>query len=254
MLQYPWDVKSDDSRPSDTITTFIIFCEDEVSEPLYFRRYEVQGKVKVNAIENQKQHWHNLTNTINDCVHNGLLEGWNGTYRVKPGTTTQIWSAYDRDMESEQVNAQVQVNDIHFSTAIATAKNIGIKVAWSNDVFELWILLHFEQVPMGQRLHRNYVYDRLTAVFRNLQEKSADLQRITDNPNFNYKTSFKKRTAFLLHVLPQLTASRRIAATARAKQLEAYFANDAPYHSRNPCTSVHHLVQALLESSSGPQQ
>lgn len=33
----PWEIKQTDERTADSLTTFIIFCEDEVSEPIYFK-------------------------------------------------------------------------------------------------------------------------------------------------------------------------------------------------------------------------
>jgi hypothetical protein len=44
----PWDRKIDDERQADTLKTFIIFCEDNNSEPLYFRSFS-NDKVKINA-------------------------------------------------------------------------------------------------------------------------------------------------------------------------------------------------------------
>ena len=48
----PWDLRSDDSRIEDNLSTFIIFTEDKVSERVYFKSFET-GNVKVNAIGNQ---------------------------------------------------------------------------------------------------------------------------------------------------------------------------------------------------------
>ncbi len=47
----PWDIKTNDERESDTIVNFVIFCEDSVSEPVYFNYFETD-KIKVNCIKN----------------------------------------------------------------------------------------------------------------------------------------------------------------------------------------------------------
>jgi len=246
MEQETWDIRSDDKRQEDTVTTFIIFCEDEVSEPIYLRSFTMPGKVKINAIENQKQHWLNLNNAIADCVKNDLLEPYGGSYRIKAGITVNIWSAYDRDMENEVIDATVIANDTAFSTAIQTSHNIGINVAWSNDAFELWILLHFEPVPTGTRLHRSYIYERLTEIIRALPEQSVEMQRITGNDAFDYKIHFKKRTNFALHIMPLLTLERQQMAMMNAVLLEKQFNEHVLFHERNPCTRMHHLVNEII--------
>jgi hypothetical protein len=68
----PWDRKVDDERLADTLRTFIIFCEDDNSEPLYFRSFS-NDKIKVNAIPNQKQGIQNLLNAIEKCKADGLM-------------------------------------------------------------------------------------------------------------------------------------------------------------------------------------
>jgi hypothetical protein len=242
----PWDIRTDDSRIADTVETFIIFCEDDVSEPSYLRTFAVQGKVKVNAFENQKQNWINLNNTVKECLKTELIEPTDGGYRIKPGNTTHVWSVYDRDMESEVVDETVEKNDLTFTTAIQSAKTIGINVAWSNDVFELWLLLHFEPVAIGQRLHRDYVYERLTAIFKGLPNQTPEMLQITTKEKFYYKDSFKKGKNFVPFVLPLLTPERRSFAIKNAQELEATYSHTTFFHHRNPCTTVHHLVNSLL--------
>jgi len=246
MSLQPWDIRTDDSRIADVVETFIVFCEDEVSEPTYLRTFTVPGKVQVNVIENQKQHWINLNNTINECLKTELIEPFDGGYRMKPGITTHVWSVYDRDMESNVVNETVEKNDLTFTTAIQSAKTIGINVAWSNDVFELWLLLHFEPVPVGQRLHRSYVYDRLTTIFKGLPNQSDAMKQLTTRDNFDYKIYLKKRVNFNQFVLPLLTPERRAFAIINAQALEQIYELTTPFHLRNPCTTVHHLVRSLL--------
>ncbi|HEY0897288.1 MAG TPA: hypothetical protein VGE15_12100 [Sphingobacteriaceae bacterium] len=60
----PWDIRTNDERTSDTEANFIIFFEDDVCEPLYFKRFEKAGKVKINDIPNQLQGNRQLQNAI----------------------------------------------------------------------------------------------------------------------------------------------------------------------------------------------
>ncbi|SEM14289.1 RloB-like protein [Chitinophaga rupis] len=240
-----WELIPDSERKSDNLTTFILFCEDEVSEPSYFRQFQNPEKLKVNIAEGQKNSFRNITNAINYCDEKGLIENVNGNYKLKTGITSHIWCVFDRDHETH-VKADVQnVNNIAFTVSIQAALNAGLNVAWSNDAFELWILLHFEDIDPSVWCHRNYVYDRLTSIFQNMAGQSPEMEAITKNEKFTYKESFKKKGNFLQYVLPHLSA-RQNDAIARAQALEASFKQtDAP-HDCNPCTKVHHLVNSLL--------
>lgn len=245
MPQMPWDIRVDDERAEDTVTTFIIFCEDENAEPIYFNSLEVDGKLRINIVPNQKQGKLNLYNTIRKCVEDGLMEVVNGRYKIKDGVTENIWCVYDRDLEDSDV-ANVQLNhDLEFTTAIQSATDSGLKVAWSNDVFELWVLLHFENIATGKRLHRDVIYKRLTEIFKSLPEQSTELLSITTPDYFYYKWHLKTKKHFELHVLPILHARREIG-LQNATALASIFPDNIAFHDRNPCTMVHELVKELL--------
>ncbi len=82
-------------------------------------------------------------------------------------------------------------DNLNFTAAIQTANQAGLKVAWSNDAFELWILLHFEEVPYDNMLHRDYIYQRLTDILRTFPSINAQYDRIIQNGSFNYKAHLR---------------------------------------------------------------
>ena len=41
-MDEPWNIKKEDTRQADSKPNFIIFCEDEVSEPIYFKYFETE--------------------------------------------------------------------------------------------------------------------------------------------------------------------------------------------------------------------
>ena len=133
---------------------------------------------------------------------------------------------------------------MYFSFSIQSALGAGLQVAWSNDVFELWILLHFEDVDPGVWRHRTYVYERLTNVFKNLPDQTPEMTAVTGREEFHYKFFLKKKRHFVGFVLPYLL-TRTKQAVERAKKLELAFSTIHRYHDCNPCTKVHHLVQSL---------
>lgn len=240
----PWEIKQDDSRAENSMTTFIIFCEDSVSEPIYFRSFQ-NGNLKVNTVDNQRAGRLNLNATVLYCSEKGLMDCHGGAYRLNAEVTENIWCVYDRDFEHPDLTQIQPVNDISFTTAIQGAQDAGLKVAWSNDAFELWVLLHFEMVPLGARLHRNYIYERLTENFKTVTPRTPELDALTANPRFCYKNAMKNRGDFITHVLP-LLRTRQAVALAHAQVLEATFPAATPFHNCNPCTKVHRLVQELI--------
>ncbi len=240
-----WELQPVNERTADAIATFILFCEDKVNEPSYFQSLQKDKKVKINIVEDVKSDHLNLLNTIDYCIKNGLMESVNGHYRLKDGVTEHLWCVYDRDAETEDKATLKNIDQLRFSEAIATAAQKGLNVAWSNDVFELWILLHFEDVPPGEWQHRSYIYDRLTQIFRALPDQSVEMLKVTSNPLFNYKEAMKRKLHFISFVRP-LLASRLNDAIERALTLEKAFPQNTAFHECNPCTKVHHLVNSIL--------
>lgn len=249
----PWDFRPSDERLGDGMTNFIIFCEDGEIEPEYFKSFQKTGLVKVNDIQNQKHGLRNVNNAITRCVNDGLMVYENGTYRRADNVTENIWCVFDRDTENQDPLQVDPANNLDFDNAISFARQHGITVAWSNDVFELWFLLHFQDVDPGTLLHRNEVYNRLTNVLKEQDNKSAELAKLTANERFHYKPPMKTKKRFLTITQP-LLKGKTAAAIARAQQLEIAFNDQVPPHLQNPCTKVHYLVEALLLAQRKPEE
>ncbi len=244
-MQDAWDLQPPVVREVDETETFILFGEDEVNEPSYFLDLQVEKKVKINFVEDQKSGFQNYVNAVAYCLNNGLMETVNNVTALKAGITQHIWCVYDRDCEEENFQNIPAAKNHTFDLAIQSGLASGLKVAWSNDVFELWILLHFEDVTPGVWRHRTYVYDRLTQIFRDLPNQTEEMAQETSKPRFNYKGWMKRKKNFILFVRP-LLKERRADAIQRANQLEAAFPANADFHKRNPCTQIHHLVQSIM--------
>lgn len=240
-----WEMTSGDSRTENQLTTFIVFCEDQNDEPIYFRSFEVENKVKINCIPNQKKSKLNLINTLAYCNDAGLVECVDHRYRIWEGTTENIWCVYDRDLENEDLEQIRAVDDLEFTTAIQTAEDAGLRIAWSNDAFELWILLHFEEVAATAKLHRVAIYARLTKILVAVSAIKAEYFESINNGTFGYKKNLKKKYAFLTHVLPILKTKLQ-EAIVNATRLEENFMHAIPYQDCNPCTRVHHLINDIL--------
>lgn len=242
-----WEITTSDERTENQVVIFIIFCEDENDEPYYFRSFGVENKVRIHCISNQKRARLNLINTLSYCQNLGLVECINHSLKIKDGVTENIWCVYDRDLESPDFDKIIEKDDLNFTTAIDTAEKAGLKVAWSNDAFELWVLLHFEVVPANYKLHRNYIYERLTEILKHYPEINKKYKRLIDDSMFSYKIHLKQRLAFLLFVLPILKEKLDFA-LENAEKIERKFQGNIPYHDCNPSTKVHHLVNCIIEA------
>ncbi|PWV55812.1 RloB family protein [Chitinophaga sp. S165] len=239
-----WDFKTDDTRAEETVNVFVIYCEDEVSEPCYFESFESEA-LRINVIGNQRSGHKNLQYTVTKCIEAGYMEFAEGSYRLKNMITENLWCVYDRDLENVDLTQIQRENNTGWSLAIQNGLNAGLKVAWSNDAFELWVLLHFEDITPAEAQHRNFIYDRLTDIFKNLTPTTDSLKRFTTHSHFSYKGAFKKRSSFEEFVLPELK-KRTADALLRATKLAAHYSNETTFHERNPCTMVHTLVTELL--------
>lgn len=242
----PWDVHSNEERTPDGLITFIVFCEDGVCEPLYLKSLAV-GNVKINVIDNSREGDTQVSKALKHCLRDGNAKWIEGQYKLLEDVKDLVWCVYDRDLKSESTEKILMEDCISFDHSIINAERVGLKVAWSNDCFELWILLHFEDVPL-EPFHRSYIYERLTEICKTLPDKQPFLDKVTANARFNYKDSLKQSKKFS-YILSYLKGSRE-KAMERAIALVQHHGGK-PYHQRNPCTHIHYLVKAIVDASKG---
>lgn len=240
----PWELKSDDERSSDSLYTFIIFCEDEISEFYYFKWFETD-LIKVNIINRQKSMLTNVTKAITYCSENEILIYDDEKYKLEQ-EGIEIWSVYDRDIESNPT--QIVEKNNEFNISIRTAKENCINVAWSNDAFELWIMLHLNDVPNHVTMHsRNAYYDFLTDYFKTHPNPNEDLLRALRHASFSYKKDMKHRDNFTNIVRGEILPFTTLAIERSRKLLESH-CKTPHYYDKKPCTTVHLLVERLLET------
>lgn len=239
----PWDLKSEDIRTSDSLYTFVIFCEDEISEFYYFKWFET-SLIKVNIINKQKSMLTNITKAITYCSENGILCYDKDKYKLDQ-EGIEIWSVYDRDIELNP--SQIVEKNNEFNISIQTAKENNINVAWSNDAFELWIMLHLTEVPNEETMHsRNAYYNFLSEYFKKHSNPNEDLIRALRHASFSYKKDMKHRDNFINIVRSEIL-QHTLTAIERSKQLFESHTSNHHYYDKKPCTTVHVLVERLLE-------
>lgn len=171
---------------------FLIVCEGEKTEPLYFKGFKL-GSVEVRGLGK------NTKTLVEDAIR---LKEAGDPY-------DQYWCVFDRD--SFPAN--------QFNGALQKAASAGFEVAYSNEAFEIWYLLHFDYIEsaLSRRQYPGKLEERLGRAYRK------------NDPDM-FET--------LRGRLPQ--------AIRNAEKLLARYPNHNP-EKDNPCTTVHRLVEALNE-------
>jgi hypothetical protein len=132
--------------------------------------------------------------------------------KSKNNPYTYAWVVFDRDSFPKE----------NVEYAFELARENDINCAFSNEAFELWYLLHFDY--------------RDTGMCRD-EYKNA----LTRKLKFKYeKNSLKIFNALLPHLDTALKHANKLA--------QSYNQNDK-YSDRNPYTSVHKLVELLIQHS-----
>lgn len=195
----------------ETNKLFLLVCEGANTERYYFEAFPVPSKTIV--------------------VRGGYSGG--KMYLIKEAkklaqedkyTDHEVWCVFDFDVK---LNNASQKQD--FDNAVKEAKNNGYKVAFSNDCFELWFLLHNKLIQ--NQHHRKEYFDMLTDLWdQHLGGKSYESEGKTTTCS---RSSYKR-------LLPQQPT-----AIAFAKQLHKAVVDGRPYHQMNPCTTVYELVEEL---------
>jgi hypothetical protein len=175
----------------DIIERFLIICEGDKTEPNYFRCFRVPKDVI-----NVRGFGYNPSKLVEKAKELSLQDDYN-----------QVWCVFDRDDWPKQ----------DFNNSITSAENAGFKVAYSNEAFELWYVLHFEFLNTG--LPRKDYIDKL---------------------NILLKKKYIKNSATIYDEIE----NRQATAIKHSQNLLKQYAPQNP-ESDNPSTTVHLLVEAL---------
>jgi len=123
----------------DIKQSFLVVCEGECTEPDYFKAF----RLTTATVRTVGQ----AMNTIS-LVHKAI--SIRDTDKLKRKVYDQCWVVFDKD--------DFPARD--FNMAIKLAESNGFRVAYSNQSFEYWFLLHFN--PYRGRIHRNTYADMLS--------------------------------------------------------------------------------------------
>ncbi len=171
---------------------FLIVCEGEKTEPNYFEGFRVSKVVEID-VQGLGENPSKLVQSAKELK--------------KQDDYDQVWCVFDRDSWT--------IED--FNNAIKNATAQGFKVAYSNEAFELWYVLHFEFINTG--IPRKDYLRKLTSLLGRTYQKNSETI---------YDELFEKQST----------------AIKNANNLFKQYEPPNPAKD-NPSTTVHLLVQEL---------
>jgi hypothetical protein len=120
--------------------TILIYCEGKNTEPSYFQKFRIssatvkifgEGKNTLSLVQEAEM-------IANKAKDNG-----------KP--FEKVWCVFDADPKPDNPK-QLE----NFNAAVAYSKKLGYGTAYTNQAFEYWLILHFEDHQGGSMLRTDY--------------------------------------------------------------------------------------------------
>lgn len=200
-------------RPIPVLTakpSILIVCEGENTEPSYFNQFRLSS-AKVKSVGEG----YNTISLVNRAFE-----------LSQQGNFDQVWCVFDKDDFNEQ----------DFNDAIQIAKSNNFGVAYSNQAFEYWLILHFND-HQGGGMHRNDYNDRINSLLKPYKVKyDGNGTKIVEEDFFELLDGFDEKTKY----------KRVDLAIARAVRNDKQFDHTNPAREESS-TTVFRLVQELLK-------
>jgi hypothetical protein len=196
---------------------FLIVCEDSKTEPFYFKTFEKDippETIFLRAVGTGR--------SSKGVVEQAIVERRKLVEEANKNVD-EVWAVFDKD-DAEKIPANAQ----RFMEAFKIAQKEKINIAYSNEVFELWLLLHFIDVNPDTAIPRAVIYSKMEMAINSFE---------TDK-DFVYEHG-KVNVILLLRALGNETN-----AIERAEKLLVGHKDKKPIDA-NPSTTVHLLVKRL---------
>lgn len=196
--------------------TFLIVCEGVNTEPLYFQSFPIQTvEIESFGLGMSKT---SLVKNVHDIVESKDKD-----------TDREVWCVFDMDVKYDESITQKE----DYNNAITLAESYGYKVAYSNDCFELWLVLHYQFVD--SKLHRNQYYEILSKLW-----------------DCNYEKEGKK-VSFSRQIYDRIENDERADVISAIKNSEKLLSKQRalPFSDQNPCSTIYQLVCELSKYIDG---
>ena len=194
------------TKTRETRKRFLIVCEGEKTEVNYFKAFTVPKKIEV-TVRGEGKNSLSLVEKAIKMIDN----------LKKDDSFDQIWCVFDKDNCSKE----------QFNQAEGLAKEQNIKIAYSNEAFEIWFILHFQYLDIATSRS-----EYLTILTNQMQKYGL----------LNKKEKYAKNREDMYE---KLKPYQTTAITNAAKLIQDR--DEAKKHpfDANPSTTVQELVQEL---------
>lgn len=137
----------------------LIVTEGSKTEPNYFT--EIRSQYRLHTANVEVRHSELGTEPIQVVQHaQDLFERGDRHRNLQPRAFEQVYAVFDRDAHRSYAEALQLAQDLDGGLRNDNKQAISFKAIASVPNFELWLLLHFEDVAAP--LHRDQVIERLT--------------------------------------------------------------------------------------------
>lgn len=185
----------------------LIVCEGTNTEPSYFNKFKLTSAT-IKAVGEG----YNTISLVNRAIQ-----------LSKEGEYDQVWCVFDKD----------DFPNNNFNNAVFKAEGAGFKLAYSNQAFEYWLILHFED-HQGGSMHRNDYCNKLNNYLKEFGVNyDCDSKGISDEI-FDVLVSKSEDT----------NMTRQELACRRAQRIIENYDNKNPANEESS-TKVHRLVEEI---------
>jgi len=122
--------------------TILIVCEGENTEPSYFRQFKLSSATIKPVGEG-----YNTISLVKRAVQ-----------LSKEKSYDQVWCVFDADPKPDNPKQAKNFND-----AVALAESKGYGIAYSNQAFEYWLIIHFDD-HQGGGMNRNDYNNKINQI------------------------------------------------------------------------------------------
>jgi hypothetical protein len=200
---------------------FLIVCEDQKTEPNYFEKFKSQipeDTIFLKTVGTGRDPFGVVQSAIKERNILSVLA---------KKEVDKVWAVFDKD-DADENKTKIE----NFNAAFEKADEENIEIAYSNEVFELWLLLHFVNVDKDKPLPRKTVYELLEkSIQKNKKYKSFIYDHKKPNP----------QTIEIIFEIGNLSQAIKRAETLLENQKKK-----SPIEA-NPSTKIHLLVQELQD-------
>ena len=194
------------TKTRETRKKFLIVCEGEKTEVNYFKAFTVPKKIAV-TVKGEGKNSLSLVEKAIKIIDN----------LKQDDSFDQIWCVFDKDNCSKE----------QFNQAERLAKENNIKIAYSNEAFEIWFILHFQYLDIATSRSK---YPKILTT----QMKKYGLLNEQEKYEKNREDMYEKLKPY------QTTAITNAAKLIQDRDEAKKHPFDA-----NPSTTVQELVQEL---------